>query len=196
MLKGVDAADHPSVISGERKDLMRLLRDLESAPRWQRFTHPKQSEVGRHGLLASRVDLGKAIREGVEPPAQRIPGVLYAQGIHELTGEPGCGKTLAALWMALEEVQAGRPVLYLDEENLTTVMAERLESMGADPEALSDRLVYLQRPTISLQDKESIKDLLAVVEEQEPSLVIIDSMADFLALSECNENDASEVTQW
>lgn len=147
------------------------------------------------GVLASRVDLAKVIRNGIQPPAQLIPNLLYAHGMHELAGEPGCGKTLAALWMALEVIRSGEVVLYLDQENAPTVMAERLMSMGTDLDDL-DRFVYLRGPEVNSRRPESVKDLLAVVGEYEPALVVFDSMADFLALSECNENDAGDVTRW
>lgn len=143
--------------------------------------------------LAERILLGDAIRNGVEPPEQLIKGLLYAGAIHSLYGPPGTGKSILALYMSLQTIKQGKPVLYLDEENGQFMQAERLKAMGATPEELDEHFHYYQSPGVTL---EAAEDLIATAEQARPALVVFDSWADFLALEGLNENDSVDVTRW
>ena len=146
------------------------------------------------GLKGRRL-IGKAITDGIEPPAMLIDGILYEGMVHAWHGEPGAGKTLLALWAALRIMQEGRAVLYLDEEGSALTVAERMEGMGADPKLLDDLFHYYQSPGVTLSE-ESVGSMLLTAKEVGPDLVVFDSWVDFLALNGLNENDSVDVTRW
>jgi hypothetical protein len=145
--------------------------------------------------LSGRQLIGKAITEGIEPPVMLIDGILYEGMIHAWHGEPGAGKTLLALWAALEVMKCGRAVLYLDEEGSARTVAERVEGMGADPHTLDELFHYYQSPGVTLSE-ESVSSMLLTAREVRPALVVFDSWVDFLALNGLNENDSVDVTRW
>jgi hypothetical protein len=145
--------------------------------------------------LAGRQLIGKAITEGIEPPAMLIDGILYKGMVHAWHGEPGAGKTLLALWAALRVMRDGRPVLYLDEEGSARTVAERMAGMEADPGLLDKFFHYFQSPGVTLS-RESVSSMLFTAMEVGPALVVFDSWVDFLALNGLNENDSVDVTRW
>lgn len=180
-----DAFDYVETYAPDANKLERL---LEGAPAWK----PKEDHgSGLHG----RVLIGQRITEGAEPPAQLVPGFLYEGKIHDLKSEPGEGKTILALYAALEVTRQGRPVLYLDSENGPPLIAERLEDMGADPSELDDYLHYYLHPEISLAD-DALSAFMETVRAVGPALAVFDSLADFLAISGLDENGAGDVTKW
>lgn len=81
--------------------------------------------------LVGRVLLGELIRGGIEPPPQLVRGALYEARLHSITGEPGIGKTLLALYLSVQMMRSGLRVLYLDAENGENLVAARLQDMGA-----------------------------------------------------------------
>ena len=145
--------------------------------------------------LVGAVLLGQVIQHGIEPPEMLIDAVLYAAGIHSIYGPPGVGKSILALWMCLQVMEQGRPILYIDEENNARKQAARLKAMGAEPAEIDRLFHYRQSPGLSL-DEDSIADLVADTDAIKPALVVFDSWADFLALEGLNENDSVDVTKW
>lgn len=139
--------------------------------------------------------LGKMMEEGVEPPEELIPGLLYKEGIHSLYGQAGHGKTIAALWASLQTMKQGLPVIYLDEENGCRRVVELLGGFGADPEELDVLFHYAHAPGLSL-GADSLQMWEAVVEEKRPALAVFDSFADMLALAGLEENNSVDVTSW
>ena len=184
-IKGPDAADHPAVITGDRKALDGLLNDLLGAPRFE-----PEEQTGLQG----RVRLGDLLLGGIEPTAQLVDGLLYEGRIHAVASAPGTGKTMLALWIAHEVVKRGGTVLYLDAENGPKLMAERLGDLGADPAVLDERFWYYGAE-VDLS-AESLEALRATVEIVKPKLVVFDSLADFLAVAGLEENSNSDVTSW
>ena len=98
----------------------------------QEAAEPNREPTG----LKGRQLIGKAITEGIEPPAMLIDGMLYDGMVHAWHGEPGAGKTLLALWAALRVMQEGRAVLYLDEEGSARTVAERMKTLLAPAKPL------------------------------------------------------------
>jgi|SRR5215210_3626420 len=139
--------------------------------------------------------LGSMLAEGVEPPEDLIPGLLYKEGIHSLYGQAGHGKTIAALWASLETIKQGLPVIYVDEENGDRRVVELLGGFGADPEELDALFHYAHAPGLTLAE-ESRQMWEAVVEEMRPALAVFDSFADMLALAGLEENNSVDVTSW
>ncbi len=139
--------------------------------------------------------IGELISKGVEPPTQLIEDFLYEGRVHAVVSEAGTGKTLLALWAALEVMKEGGSVLYLDEENGGRLIGERLLNMGADLEMLDRSFFYHHSPGITLKAN-ALAELRVTAEAVRPALVVFDSLPDFLALAGLNENEAADVTRW
>lgn len=147
------------------------------------------------GELRNRTDIGELLREGVPPPDFLLPSIFYRRAIHWWHGEPGDGKTLLMLALSLQVMQRGHRVMLLDEESGAAQTAYRLQAMGADPDLITERLLYYQRPSIDMSP-EDLDALFRTVAEERPSLVIIDSVADALGQAQLDEDSNVEVTRW
>lgn len=142
------------------------------------------------------LDLAELVVAGPTEP-DWVPGAqqwLYANCLTSIQSEPGVGKTWVALWLALNCIQAGADVIYLDEEGGPELVAERLIALGADPEAVRSQLHYVPFPgrAWDLADQAEF----AVLLEQHPAtrLAVFDSLPDFLALAGKSEDSAQDVT--
>jgi hypothetical protein len=123
-----------------------------------------------------------------------VDGVLYEGKIHSIAAPPGTGKTMLALHLCSGVMRGGRRVLYLDAENGPSLVAGRLEDLGADPDLLDDLFVYHQEePSLREEDLDA---LFATVEEARPALVVFDSLADFVVAAGLEENSNTDLTRW
>jgi hypothetical protein len=155
----------------------------------------KTADPNRTPGPGTRSPIVEAMTRGVKPPEQLIEGILYAAMIHSLYGLPGAGKTLLALWMALQVIRQGKPVLYLDQENGFRTQAERLKALGTTPEEISRYFHHFSSPVVTLEEGH-LEDLRATFDVVQPALVVFDSWADFLALAGLDENSSTDVTGW
>lgn len=140
-----------------------------------------------------RVDLGALIEEGIPEPAFVVDQVLYEGRSHALMGEPGDGKTLVMLALAVPIIKGGRTVAWFDEENGPTVIAARLETLGATPEEISAHFAYYPFTEPTLDDADELAEEMAALQ---PALVVFDSGADMYVASNLNENDNMDMTRW
>lgn len=152
--------------------------------------------AGRPGEPAAlgRVLLGQLLRGGIEPSPQLVEGLIYAALMHSIAGEPGSGKTLLALWLAIQVMRGGGRVLYLDAENGPRLVAERLRDLGADEDTLDASFFYY--PADITLEAESLSRLAATVAEVRPVLAVFDSFADFIAAAGLEENSNTDCTRW
>jgi KaiC/GvpD/RAD55 family RecA-like ATPase len=160
----------------------------------QEFLNSLDKETERRRRLEGYIPLGRRISEGVEPPAT-LTERTYAAKIHAINAEAGSGKTLYALWEALQVIRRKHHVMYLDNENGPNSISERLEDLGADPDTIDESFRYYRSPEVSLE-QETLENLFAEVDHVQPSLVIFDSLPDFLAMCGLDENNAGDVTQF
>jgi len=146
-------------------------------------------------LLAGRVDLGAILKDGIDPPDELEPDILLKGKIHHIFGPSESGKTIIALAVIKRRIEAHQYVVVFDAENGTRTIAERLKQMGADPELVSEYLVYLPFPHLTMEahSRRAFADLL---DEIEPVLVVFDSWASFLSSAGLSENENSEVEDW
>lgn len=140
-----------------------------------------------------RLDLAELIEGGIVPPPFLIEDVLYEGKAHALLGEPGDGKTLLMLALAVAVISAGATVAWFDEENGANVIASRLDSLGADLEDVRERFAYYPFTEPTLDDAD---ELAAEMASLNPALVVFDSGADMYAASGLNENDNMDMTRW
>ncbi|MDP9438197.1 MAG: AAA family ATPase [Actinomycetota bacterium] len=147
----------------------------------------------RKGLLAGAVRLGEMMRHGIEPPDELIDGVLLEGRTHQLFCGPGKGKSWLALWMAVKLVNRGLRVLYLDKENGTRIIRNRLVALGADPSKVDECLVYVPFPSLDL-DRDAVEDYTNSLDGF--SLVIFDSWINYLAAAGLDENSNGDLARW
>ena len=145
------------------------------------------------GLLG-RVRLVPLLRGGIEPTPQQVEDVIYAGLMHSMAGPPGSGKTLLALWIAVQVMRGGGRVLYLDAENGPRLVAERLRDLDADEDALDELFHYY--PADLTLDPEDLARQAATVAEVRPKIVVFDSFADFIAAAGLEENSNTDCTLW
>lgn len=135
-------------------------------------------------------DLGALLDSEIPAPEILIDDLLYAEGVHEFSGHPACGKTTLAMWCACHLVSEGHHVVWLDMESGTRQTARRLQAMGMTGDQAREFLHYAAFPS-------KIADHLADIAGRWPrALVVIDSMSKALADEGLSENDNSEVTGW
>jgi AAA domain len=163
-----------------------------TATREERWFEGGEAPAGVEPRPIALVDLGKVLADGIPLPTFLADGYLYAGQLHFIAGPPDSGKSTIALWCALLELRAGRPVLLLDEESGRESVAEKLRDLGAQPEELA-RLHYAEFPSRTW-DANDLAALTQLVEEVQPGLIIFDSMAAFMARAGLEENDAKDVT--
>jgi hypothetical protein len=154
---------------------------------------PVGGATGADSALTT-LSLASLIRDGVPPP-QLLPGdLLYAGGVHVISGEPDAGKTTLALWQMLGLLRTGRTVLMLDEEGGAEMTAEKLIALGATERDVT-RLHYVPFParTWTAADIAGLRYTAGAVR---PDLVLVDSAAAFLARAGLDENAAADVTRF
>ena len=142
-------------------------------------------------LLGARVDL-TAI--DTSEPRPWLPGAenILRPGIRATWFAPrGAGKSLAALMLAVQVIEAGGSVLYVDAENGERRMAERLDTILADrPPLLRDaaaaRLDYRPRPRLRRLDDAARAEWADAAAGH--ALVIFDSTARMLSQLDYDEN--------
>jgi hypothetical protein len=116
-----------------------------------------------------------------------------------LYSAPKVGKSLLVLDVCAA-MASGRPVLgkpageprrvlYLDAENTTADLVERLTAMGYGPQDFGDRLVYVSFPDLGALDTASGgKAVVALAQEHKPDLVVFDTISRFVE----GKEDASD----
>jgi hypothetical protein len=134
--------------------------------------------------------LGDLLDGEIPPPEILIDDLLYAEGVHEISGHPACGKTTMAMWFAAHQLSIGQHVVWLDMESGARQTARRLQAMGVTGRQAREFLHYAPFPT-------RIADHLESIAERWPrSLIVIDSMSKALADEGLSENANDEVTGW
>jgi hypothetical protein len=110
---------------------------------------------------------------------QRSDGVrlLYGGELHSIAGEPESGKGWLALAETARVIAAGDRVLYIDLEDTAANVVERLLALGAEPDVIAARVVYVQ-PAERLTPA-VLKQLL---QGRTFALAIVDGMTEAYAL--------------
>lgn len=106
--------------------------------------------------------------------------LFYAGETHQIFGEPGSGKSLVAQAVAVEVLQAGERVCYLDFESRATSVLARLRALGATVEQIRAGLDYI-RPhhgLTAVPDIRAYRDILA----RTYALAIIDGVTEAMSL--------------
>lgn len=160
---------------------------------------PTDDTVADADLLSfGPVDLGPAWRgEKVAPIAEVFPrddGVaLLPPGINYLFGDSGDGKSFVALIAALEELRAGRAVVWVTYEDPNEdLITARLRLLGAS-DADVDRLLFVA-PQAGLDiGAQVIADTATFSGAR---LLVLDSVGEAMAVGGVNEDRDNEVGPW
>lgn len=147
------------------------------------------------------VDLSAALRGDKVKPApgilQRSDGrhLFYEGQINYLHGADGVGKSYVGLFAAVDVVNDGGHVVWLDWEDPdeTTIVA-RLLDLGVKPDTIQERFHY-HHP-----EHEAVPTAVAMVcdliRNHEARLVVVDSIGEALGVDGVNEDKDNEVTPW
>ncbi|MFD9651730.1 AAA family ATPase [Streptomyces mirabilis] len=117
-------------------------------------------------------------------------GVLYPGRMSTVAAESEAGKTWFALVLALQELNRGNHVVYMDFEDEAAGVVGRLLKMGANIDDVLERFHYV-RPEEPL----GVVDLvdLAGVLELAPTLAVVDGVTEGMSLHGLNINDNKDV---
>jgi 5S rRNA maturation endonuclease (ribonuclease M5) len=112
--------------------------------------------------------------------------------VNALFGQPGVGKSLLALEVAVEVVSEGGTVLYVDDENRIADTVERLRSFGCKPAELERLRMYSFAGLPPLDTGEGGRHLAALADAIEPDLCVLDTTT---RMVQGKENDADTFLQ-
>jgi hypothetical protein len=130
-----------------------------------------------------------------EPVAlARTDGVLllYPGKIHALNAEPEAGKSWVALLACLQEMLAGRHVVYVDfEDDAAAVVGGPLE-LGAQPSEVIELFHYV-RPDEAVGAGAALLRLTALCEAIRPSMAVVDGVTEALALNGWSSKDDTDL---
>ncbi len=124
------------------------------------------------------------------PPDVLVDDLLYAEGVHLVSGHPAGGKTTIVMhWVHQVLAEAGH-VCWLDYEGGPRQTVRRMQAMGITASLARDHFHYAPFPV-------KAEDHLAAVAARWPgALVVLDSMSKALAFAGISENANDEVTGW
>jgi hypothetical protein len=135
-------------------------------------------------------DFAKVLAEGVPDPLQLIPDVLYEEGVHWFSGEPGCGKTTLSAAFAVQVMLTGGHVVWLDYEGGMGPTVRRFDAVGLSPKVAAERFHYAGWPT------NAEESMAAVAAKYPKALVVFDSASKAQSMKGIDENANTEVTSW
>jgi hypothetical protein len=120
--------------------------------------------------------------------------LFYAGKMHVLQAEPSSGKSWIALFSALEVLNMGGAVVYLDYEDQVSSLTGRLLALGGDPAAIKERFQYV-RPSGSMGTQEKA-ELSALLQRLNPDLIILDGVAEAISRDGFDEDRNPDVVKW
>jgi hypothetical protein len=126
------------------------------------------------------------------PTPPTILGLFYPGRRHVLSAEPEHLKSWVLLIACVEELIAGRAVLYVDLEMGPRETLARLRAMGATDDAIRDHFIYIE-PTEPLTDPTPLADIDQLLADRKPTLVVIDAMTGALRLHSLDPNKSIDI---
>jgi hypothetical protein len=142
------------------------------------------------------VDLGPVLAGNWKPPEPTVgrridgKGLFYPGRCHTVISETEGGKTWLALSAALDEMQAGNHVVYLDFEDDEGGVAGRLLTLGCSPDKIRKQFHYI-RPE-SKMDQDDLNDLRDTITTHAPTLGVIDGVTESMTMHGLNPLDNAD----
>ncbi len=143
------------------------------------------------------VNLGPVLDGTYQPPQPTVgrrkdgAGMLYPGRAHTVVSETEGGKTWLALSWAVDEMNAGHHVVYIDFEDDEGGVVGRLLLLAAHPDVIRERFHYL-RPDMALGSGVNRDDLDRVLSAYEPTLGVIDSVTEAMTVHGLNPLDNAD----
>lgn len=151
---------------------------------------PLRATVDSHSWTP--VDLA-AIDDAPPEPAT-IGGLAYPGRRHVFSGEPESMKTWTTLVLAVEEIRAGRTVVFVDFEMGPREQLARLRDLGLTDDELA-RFLYLA-PSEPMTNTQVRADLDQLLLNHRPSLVVIDAFTGALEIHNLDPNVGVQVERF
>jgi hypothetical protein len=143
------------------------------------------------GLLAGTLDRPRPTLGALDGGGH----LFYPGRVNGIAGDSGSGKTWTALVIAGQLVaDQAAVIVYIDLEDDEAGMIGRLLDLGADPDAVRARFVYLS--PVERFDAIARAVFGEVLDERRPHLVVVDSTGEALSLEGANPNADEEVARW
>ncbi len=118
--------------------------------------------------------------------------LLYPQAIHSISGEPGSGKTWAAVLAAAQEFTDGHNVLYIDFEDRVETLISRLRSIGTPDHHIRNHLRYMRPQTALTPTGRHALDHAA----KDCTLAVVDGITEAMTLHGLSLMDNEDVARW
>lgn len=120
-------------------------------------------------------------------------GLFYMAAVNSIGGDPGVGKTFAALLAVIAALAQGLPVLLIDYEDTPGRLRARLTALGVTDHQLG--LVH------GVKDPERfypahIDQLCALIAKEGIAVVVIDSVTEALEAHDLDENQGGDYSRW
>lgn len=119
--------------------------------------------------------------------------LFYSGLTHSLHGESESGKSWVALHVCVEQLRAGRHVLYCDYESDAASIVQRLRVLGATDSEISELFHYVQPETAPTREAEAFQALL---EAHPYALAVIDGVTESLGIAGRETVSNDDVTRW
>lgn len=135
-------------------------------------------------------DLRGILSDALPAPDLMVDELLYVEGVHWISGHPGCGKTTLMMHAAWTVMQAGRHVVWLDYEGGLRPTLRRLRDVGIPDETLLEFFHYAGWP------KDAPTYFSDVAAKWPGAFIIMDSASKSITLSGLDENSPGDITSW
>ncbi len=156
------------------------------------------SAFERKWLLDQRDEsIADLVRDGVPPPTF-LPSpslgedLFYENTLFTFNGHKKAGKSWAMKLLSRDVMNAGRPVVYVDNENGHNLVARRLRTIGAKHETVALRAYYVPFPKLPAVD-DLQEEFEHIAETLPGALVVMDSLRTFMAKYRLDPNKDVDV---
>lgn len=161
---------------------------------WESYVERLEEAAARRDRLGL-VDLGEVMVDGVTEPEMLIPNLIIKSDHHLVFGTKESAKTWLILNAAVRLIGEGKTVIWVDKEMGRRNIGNRLITLGATPEEVSERFVYLEFPSMDAS-KESRLLWTTLLRLREPVMVVVDAQTEVLADAGLNENSGTDIERW
>lgn len=160
-----------------------------------RDTRRTWTVVGHDEAFAARErpmpTIGRMIGCGYVPPYP----ILYRGKINDVHGDSEGGKSWFAQHLCVQEMNAGKNVLYIDFEDDAGSVYGRLEKLGADEQTIRRHFQYI-RPENSLNELEKPAYLSTIENATGHTLAVVDGVTEATTLEGLTGRDENDVAKW
>ncbi|MBI2085373.1 MAG: DNA repair and recombination protein RadB [Candidatus Aenigmarchaeota archaeon] len=144
--------------------------------------------------IEAGVQKGFSIKLRLSKPLDNLlSGGIEAGALTNFCGPPGCGKTNICMLAAINAVNSGKKVIYIDTEGGFSF--ERFSQLaGENTDKILDRIMFLEPRTFKEQE-ETIKKCRSLVTNDEFGLVVLDSSVALYRLEYAETDDVMKANK-